>query len=251
MFPEERHSHILHLLESQGRVRVADLARELSVAEETVRRDLERLGQDGRLQRIHGGALPGSGRREQPFSERRDQQQAEKSRMARTAATHVAPGQIIAFDGSTSAYATALLLPDVPLTVITTSLSVVDALSTRSAIRLVCTGGTYDPTSRSFFGPQTLHMLEHLNIHLLFLSCIGVDLERGLSESTDELAAVKRALMQRAERSILLADHSKLGFRSAITFADLRQVDTLITDQGADGDLLTGLRGHGLRVCCA
>ncbi len=252
MFAEERHLQILTLLERQGRVRVVDLARELQVTEETVRRDLERLDQDGLLQRTHGGALPGSARRELPFAQRQASQLAAKTAIAHAALALVAPGQVIALDGSTSAFAMASSLPDaLALTVVTTSLPVVGALADREQVRVVCSGGTFDPTSRSFLGPIAAEALARINIHTVFLSGIGIDLERGVSESTDDLAAVKRRLIERAERVVLLVDHTKFGVRGAITFATLGDLDVVITDRALDPPTAAALAAHGARILLA
>jgi DeoR/GlpR family transcriptional regulator of sugar metabolism len=252
MFAEERHLQILTILERQGRVRVVELARELQVTEETVRRDLERLDQDGRLQRTHGGALPGSARRELPFAQRQASQLAAKTAIAHAALALVVPGQVIALDGSTSAFAMASSLPEgVALTVVTTSLPVVGALADREDVRVVCSGGTFDPTSRSFLGPIAAEALARINIHTLFLSCIGVDLERGVSESTDDLAAVKRRLIERAERVVLLVDNSKFGVRGAISFATLADIDVVITDRPVEPATAAALAAQGGRVVLA
>ena len=194
MFAQERHSLILQALDRDGSVRVASLARELQVTEETVRRDLERLGQDGRLLRTHGGALQldNGSRRELPFAVRSTAQ-----------------------------------------------------LSDKNHIRVVCLGGYLDSTSMSFSGPLMEFAVQQFNIHKLFISCKGLDIERGLSETTDSLAAVKKCLIARADRTYLLADHTKFSVRSAVVFAALSDVDVIITDQNTAPDLLRGFAAAG------
>jgi DeoR/GlpR family transcriptional regulator of sugar metabolism len=134
MFAQERHSHILQRLERDGSVRVATLALELQVTEETVRRDLERLGHHGKLIRTHGGALQldNGTRRELPFAVRSTAQLSEKRAIAANALSHIVEGDVIAIDGSSSGYCLACTLPDIPLTVITPSVPVVVALSEKS-----------------------------------------------------------------------------------------------------------------------
>ena len=249
MFAQERHSLILDLLEKEGSVRVALLAERLQVTEETVRRDLERLGNDGKLQRTHGGALPlDASKREQPFDVRRSAQQREKDAIARIAAAQVQEGEVIAIDGSSTAFALARALSDQAITVITTSMPVIMALAQRTRIRVVCAGGTLDRTSMSLSGALTEQVLEHYNIHRLFLSCTGVDAERGLSETADGLAAVKRRLMARAARTYLLADHTKFGVRGGSIFSAADQIDALITDHSAPADQLARLALAGVTI---
>ncbi len=247
MFAQERHSHILQRLERDGSVRVAALALELQVTEETVRRDLERLGHDGKLTRTHGGALQldNGSRRELPFAVRSTAQLLEKRAIASNALSHIVEGDVIAIDGSSSGYCLACTLPNIPLTVITPSVPVVVALSEKSHIRVVCLGGYLDATSMSFSGPLMESSVQQFNIHKLFLSCKGVDIERGLSETTDNLAAVKKCLISRADRTYLLADHTKFGSRSAVVFASLGDIDAIITDQATGREQLSGFAAAG------
>jgi DeoR/GlpR family transcriptional regulator of sugar metabolism len=247
MFAQERQAHILQVLDRDGSVRVASLARELQVTEETVRRDLERLGHDGRLLRTHGGALQldNGTRRELPFAVRSTDQLAEKRAIASSALSHILAGDVIAIDGSSSGYCLACSLPDIPLTVITPSLPVVAALADKHHIRVVCLGGYLDATSMSFSGPLMESSVQHFNIHKLFISCKGLDIERGLSETTDGLAAVKKTLISRANRTYLLADHTKFGMRSAVVFASISDVDVIITDQNTNADQLRGFAAAG------
>lgn len=249
MFAQERHSLILDLLDKEGSVRVATLAERLQVTEETVRRDLERLGADGKLVRTHGGALPlDASKREQPFEVRRSAQQREKDAIARIAAEQVHDGEVIAIDGSSTAFAVARALADQAVTVITTSMPVIMALAQRSRIRVVCAGGTLDRTSMSLSGALTEQVLDHYNIHRLFLSCAGVDADRGLTETADGLAAVKRRLIARADRTYLLADHTKFGVRGGVTFAGIDQIDALITDKIADPSQLARIQQAGVTI---
>ncbi len=249
MFAQERHSLILDLLEKEGSVRVAVLAERLQVTEETVRRDLERLGHDGKLQRTHGGALAlDASKREQPFDVRSSAQQREKDAIARVAAAQVQEGEVIAIDGSSTAFALARALADQAITVITTSMPVIMALAQRTRIRVVCAGGTLDRTSMSLSGALTEQVLEHYNIHRLFLSCTGIDAERGLTETADGLAAVKRRLMARAAQTYLLADHTKFGVRGGSIFSAADQIDALITDTSAPADQLVRLAQAGVTI---
>jgi DeoR/GlpR family transcriptional regulator of sugar metabolism len=249
MFAQERHHLIIELLEKEGSVRVASLASRLQVTEETVRRDLERLDNHGKLRRTHGGALAlDAASREQPFDVRRGAQQREKDAIARLAAEQVHDGEIIAIDGSSTAFAMARALPELSITVVTTSMPVVMALAQRSRIRVVCAGGTLDRTSMSLSGALTEQVLDHYNIHRLFLSCAGVDAEHGLNETAEGLAEVKRRLMARADRTYLLADHTKFGVHGGVTFAGIDQIDALITDHSASADQLTRIRDAGVVI---
>ena len=100
----------------------------------------------------------------------------------------------------------------------------------------------------SLSGALTEQVLDHYNIHRLFLSCAGVDADRGLTETADGLAAVKRCLIARADRTYLLADHTKFGVRGGVTFAGIDQIDALITDRTADSEQLARITQAGITI---
>lgn len=249
MLAQQRHREILGRLRRQGGVRVADLAQTLRVTEETIRRDLEKLGLEGKLVRTHGGAMPiRDDRQDLPFDVRKTAHLAEKQAIAAHALRYVAEGDVIALDPSSTAHELARILPDRPLTVVTNSLPVAVTLLDRAHVRVVCTGGTLDVRARSFVGLLAEQALERFNITKLFLSSKGVDLARGLSEVTEEQARVKRRMMDVAGKTFLLADHSKLGVKSVVFFASPTEADVLITDAGASAELLSELGELGLET---
>lgn len=252
LLPQQRRRQILALLQEGRAARVNDLARRLGVTSETVRRDLRRLDREGLLVRTHGGAVTRDDeRRDLPLDVRERAQTGEKAAIAAVAATLVEEGDVVCLDASTTCLELARRLPDRPATVITPSLAVASALADRSRIEVVLTGGTLDPASMSLVGPMSLETLRRFNIGKLFFSCRGVDLGRGLSEASDRHAALKRQMLDLAERSYLLADASKLGLRSVVFFAQAADVDALITDAAADPATLDELRTAGVEVCVA
>lgn len=249
MLAIQRHRRILDRIETAGSARVTQLAKEFGVTEETIRRDLEKLDADGKVIRTHGGALPVENTgRELPYDVRKAEMLAEKQAIAKAGLRHVAPGDVIAIDSSSTAFELACCLPDVPVTVVTNAVEVAAVLVSRPQVRVVSTGGRLDRLSRSYLGPLAELVLEHFNVNKLFLSSKGVDARRGLSVADDDHARIKRLMMDRAERTILLADHSKFGVRSAVFFADLKAIDTIITDVGADERYIAEIRAEGLTV---
>jgi len=249
MLQRQRHREILARLNAAGGVRVAELAKSLGVTEETIRRDLEKLGRAGRLIRTHGGAVPVVGMsHDLPFHVRSTAYHEEKQRIARRALQHVSEGDVIALDASSTVYELARIMPDIPLTVVTNALPVTAALMMRSQLRVLSTGGMLDTPTRSWVGSFAERALERVNIHKLFLSSKGIDPERGLSEIHDAQARVKRWMMDRAQKTVLLIDHSKLGARSVVSVAAATEVDVVITDASAAPEFLEGLRGMDIEV---
>lgn len=245
----QRRQKIIERLGENEVARVADFARAFQVTEETIRRDLEKLDREGKLVRIHGGALPiAEGTRDTPFEIRRGANHAAKERIARQALAHVHDGAVIGLDASSSAHELACRLPDLHLTVVTNAFPATAELWHRKQTRVLSTGGLLDPGSRSWIGSFAEQALQRVNISTLFLSSKGVDLVRGLSEVDDAQARVKRRMIELAEHVVLLADHSKFGVRSAVSFAELGDVQTVITDAETDGATIDALREMGLNV---
>jgi DeoR/GlpR family transcriptional regulator of sugar metabolism len=247
MFAQERHLQIMDLLRTGGSVRVADLAARFEVTEETIRRDLEVLGNAGKLVRTHGGAIATSDQ-ELPLSIRQATNLKEKIAIAEAAVSRMQEGQVIGLDASSTAYEVARRIPDRRLTVVTNGLPIAAVLSDRSQVRVVLTGGTLDAGSMSLTGSGAEAALERFNLSMLFMSCKGVEVERGLSEAAEEHAAVKHRMMRSAERVVLLVDHSKIGVRSSVCFAGLDEVDLLISDKRADGNIIDAIKDAGVEV---
>ncbi len=249
MLAPERHRRILQLVGTNGSVRTAEVARSLSVTEETVRRDLEKLETEGKLNRTHGGAMRGeSGRRDLPFTSRESMNVPEKRALARHALRHIEPGETILLDASSTALEFARQIPDLPITVLTNSLKIAIELSERSELTVVMIGGVVGPRSLSCVGPLSDHAIECYNVQKAFFSCRGVDALRGLSESDDEQARFKRRILALSERSYLLADHTKLSLKSAFFFAHASEVDILITDQEPARAFADALRASGVDI---
>jgi DeoR/GlpR family transcriptional regulator of sugar metabolism len=226
-----------------------ELARALRVAEETIRRDLERLDAEGRLVRIHGGASRVSGeRREIPFDVREVVNLEQKQEMARLAIEYVKEGEVIALDASSTVRELARLIPDLPLTVVTNSIAVTTTLLDRPRVRVVSTGGTLDGPSLSYTGTLAEEALERFAINRTFLSCTMFDIDRGAAVATEAHARIKRAMVELAGETILLVDASKFSGRGVEFFAAPDEIDLLITDGGTDRTVRQALKDRGIVI---
>ncbi len=237
MIALQRHRNILSQVIQDGSVRVSELSRDLNVTEETIRRDLRALSEQGMLARTHGGAVAldrGDMHVDLPYDQRHATNPQQKQAIAQHAVKFVKPGMVIALDPSTTACQLARLIPDQPLTVVTNSLVICTTLSHRKQIEVICTGGTLDPEAMAFFGLHAQRSLERLNVEHLFFSCRGLDFNRGLSEANDRHAAIKLSMIEAAHRSTLLVDTSKLGLASTIFYADIDAADHVIVNRPED-----------------
>ncbi len=237
MLASQRRSVILELVEEAGAVRVSELVDRLGVSDMTIRRDIERLSVEGRIERVHGGALALGGEHasdEPGFSAKSELQRAQKMAIARAAAALVEPGTAVGISAGTTTYELAVAVRDVPeLTVVTNSVPVAQLLhENRTAGQtVILTGGVRTP-SDALVGPVAVASLRSLHVDLLFLGAHGVDARAGLTTPNLVEAETNRALVESARRVCVLADSSKWGTVGLSTFADLTEIDLFVTDDG-------------------
>ena len=251
MLVAERYEKIVQLVSERGSIRVSELSELCQVTEETIRRDLDRLEQAGRLRRSHGGAVSVKDQLQQPetpYTEREIIHADEKKRIAEEAIKRIQPKDRILLDASTTAWYMASMLPDFPLTVLTNSIKVATELSSREKIEVISTGGILAKRSLSFVGPLAERSLDAYHVDKVFFSCKGVHLERGVSESNELQARIKQKMAGMADQVILLADSSKFGIQAFTHVADLHQVDAIITDRRISPDTLNQLIERNIAI---
>lgn len=251
MLAIERHRRILNLVQNQGSVRTVEVAQTLEVAEETVRRDFEKLEQEGQLVRKHGGAVCVElNRRDLSFSHREAEHVEEKQVIAKQTLSFIEPGDTILFDASSTVVELAKMLPDMPITVLTGGLKVAMELVDRSSVQVVVTGGVLNKRSLACQGHFADQALECYHIKKAFLSCRGIDVERGFSESNEEQARLKRRMIDLADETYMLVDESKMGVKSSFFFAKPSDVKVVVTNQKPDPSICDALQVSGTSLFC-
>lgn len=250
MLVGERQRMIVDLVNERKSVRVSELSKIFSVTEETIRRDLEKLEKEKKLTRSHGGAISIQklSSVEIPYTEREATNVLEKRNIALEAAKHVKTGDKIILDASTTAWYMAKTLPDIPLTVLTNSIKVAMELSQKSKITVISTGGTLLSKSLSYVGPLAESSLDVYYVDKAFISCKGLHLERGISESDEQQSRVKQKMMKIADTVFLLMDYSKFGVQSFSRMGGLDQIDKIITDARVDRQFVQQLEERGLDI---
>ncbi|MAT17103.1 MAG: D-beta-D-heptose 1-phosphate adenosyltransferase [Leifsonia sp.] len=250
MYAPERHQAILELAQSRGRVDVRDLAEQLQVTPETIRRDLTSLERRGLVRRAHGGAVPiERASLSHTVPERETVQSAEKTAIAYAALAEVPDSGSILIDAGTTTIRLAESLPrDRRLTVVTHSLPVAMALTDRREIELHFLGGMLRGDSLSAVGTWTHQMIGMVAVDVAFLSVNGITPERGLTTSNLAESAVKSAMIRAARRTVVLADHRKFGREEFSRIAPLAAVDTIITDEGVNLELVAEVEAAGTDV---
>jgi DeoR family fructose operon transcriptional repressor len=245
MLALERQQQILSHLDEQGMVRTIDLAERFAVTDETIRRDLQQLATQRLLTRIHGGASSLNGRPKlRSFVERRTTRVEAKKAIAKATMDWIHPGLTYAFDSSTTAFELVCMLPDLPYRVVTNAYAVMDHLVRFEQVELISTGGRYHPKTQTFVGAETFGTVRNHNINIAFVSCIGLDSQRGASEGFEEQAGFKQVLASMAEQVVLLVDSSKMNVRSEYFFAGIDTLSHIITDSEVDPITLEQLQRH-------
>jgi DeoR/GlpR family transcriptional regulator of sugar metabolism len=248
----ERHEQIEAILMSREEVSVNELVERFGVSLMTVHRDLDVLEGRGVLRKVRGGATAQpSTLYESSFAYRVAANHDAKKAIGRAAARHIKPGSSIAIDDSTTALE---ILPHLdgllPLTVLTNFRRAVDAVRelNEEAIETIVVGGAYQPKYDSFGGSLTQKWLNEFRVDQCFLSVSAIDLAHGAFHQETDQAAVKRAMIGIAEKSILLADSTKFEHRAMHRIVDFSAFDLAIVDAGTPPEILAGLRSQGLEV---
>jgi len=247
IFREERHVRILQLLDQEHRVVVPDLAARLNVSEDTIRRDLRDLQAKNLVRKTHGGAL----RHTAPpvsFENRVGVELDLKTAIGTRAAELAQEGDSIFIDGATTALAVARALRVSSARILTNSLEVARIIAARPQLELIVLGGKWDPVHHQLVGAVTVEQVRRYRVDKFFVGIGALNRRDGLTEPTEEDAAVKRAMIESAQQVIGLADHSKLGRVCFACVAPASAIDVLVTDDLADCTAFSDLKWEIIRA---
>ncbi|GAA4740696.1 DeoR/GlpR family DNA-binding transcription regulator [Amnibacterium soli] len=258
MYATERHARIIDELDSAGRVSVATLSRTLDVTAETIRRDLDALEAAGALRRVHGGAVRRAGLVELDLGERERRNSPAKRAIAKAALdllVHAAPAAVAVDAGTTTRAFADLLAEHVPaeglLDVVTHAVPIVLRLQDNRALTVHAVGGVVRPETSAAVGLPALDGFARVRCDLAFIGANGLSAGFGLSTPDEREAAVKTAIVRSSRRTVALVDSSKHGEESFVRFADLADLDVLVTDRAPDAELAAALEAAGVEVVLA
>jgi DeoR family fructose operon transcriptional repressor len=251
--PHDRQRAIYMLALRQGSVDGADLARRYGVTTETIRRDLSEMQERNLLRRVHGGAVPIEQITHEPLVDVRGQMNAEeKLRIATLAAEEVpTQGSVIIDSGSTGQRLADVFPVEREVHVVTNSLPTALTLSRRGVHGLTVLGGAVRPKTLAMVDDTGCAELADLAIDTLFISCDGLSFKHGLTTPFRHERALKRAMIECAQRVVAMVDQSKFGNAQMFSFARFDEIDVLVTDTRADPEAVEFLTGHGMTVRCA
>lgn len=244
----ERRQQILAMLERDGKVVAAELSRFFGVSEDTIRRDLREMANEGLLQRVHGGGLPVS-RVSPSFPVRERQRPLVKEALARAAATLIKPGQVVIIDSGTTNVAVARHLPrDLRATVVTNSPPVAVALSEHPHVEVVLLGGRMRKDALATADAVTAAGVRQIRADLCYLGVCTLDPTFGITTLDLDESYVKRAMVEVSAEVVALVTADKLNTASPYVVAPLGELTWLFTEHGVPEGALAHYREAGITI---
>ncbi len=250
MLQTARHRQILDLLRDRGECLVDELARECGVSDMTIRRDLAKLADEGRIVRTHGGAASSEQISfEFQFLRRAKLNSEAKERIGAVAAQLVEDGQSIMLDSGTTTLALARNLRHRrQLTVITTSLPIAAVLQQSHGVETLLLGGYIRKESPDLEGPLTESNLESLRADVAFVGADGIDADGVVYNASLGIAKMLSKMVEAAEQVYVVADATKLGRKALASFGNIARWKGLITDAGPDHEMVRQFTAAGMNV---
>jgi len=252
MKKNERHDRILHLAGERGMIYLDRAAQATGASLPTIRRDFAELADAGSVERIRGGIRVSRKEENMPFNMREVQRSKEKSAIACKAAQSLRGGDVLFIDGGTTTYHMCFHLPRVPLRIITNSLRLSayldDPAHRHPDWEMYLTGGRVQHGSSMLTGPGTVHSLNFYHANWAFLSVGGMTLD-GLYNTSEAIVETERKMIEHSDRSVILADQSKIGTRTMCRVCGIDRIDRLITTAPAGRSLIEeDMRDAGLTI---
>lgn len=252
MISRERQQKILDMMQKKKVIKITDITSAFGVSTETARRDLHILESQNLCKKIYGGAaLVSSIASEPSYSTREVMHSTEKTAIGRKAAELVLEGKTIILDVGTTIIELARSIKDKNnVIVLTNSLTIVNELA-NSDVSLHIMGGKLNPSFLSMSGSLTLSALKQFYVDIAFIGAGGITLEDGVSDYNIEEAQVRKFSIERAKKTVLLADSSKFGSNAFAMVCPLEDVDVIVTDWKIDKKVLERLREQKIEVLIA
>ncbi len=248
MLREERLQIILKMLETDQRVSSVQLAEILNVSDDTIRRDLNELAENGLLKKVHGGAIPKS---PNPYklSERINIAHEEKLILANKAQQFFRDGQVILMDnGSTNMAVARLMSPDLKATVFTTSIPIAQILCEHPHIDLFLLGGRVFKDAQNTYGTEVIELLSKIRADIFLLGVCGMHHQIGVTIPDWGESVVKRKMVEVSEKVVALITADKLNTAESYVVCSYKEIDIMLTDDTIDKSQLVDYQGLGVDV---
>lgn len=252
MFQQERQERILSLLRENQSIRIAHLAMQLGVTRETIRKDLYELEQQGFIKKVHGGAMLNKTNAEPSYTKRSQTNTAEKERIAAKAAEFVEDGDSIYIDiGTTTLLFAQKLKQRNQLTVITNSIPVAAEMANSPGVKVIMCGGEVRGEELALSGPLAIQSLQNIYIDKAFIGVGGLSIESGFTDYYISESEVRKMMLAHAKERFALMDHSKAYITAFYKTASVQDLDTVITDEQTQPNIIKYLTDNGIEVILA
>jgi len=269
IMPEQRRAVVLEHIQRRGVISVQEGARLTGASLSTVRRDFAELARRGMIVRIHGGAMLAISQQttfEPDYQFTSQVFISEKEAIGRVAAAQVQPHQSVIFDSSSTVFQVARFVMErrIPILALTNDLNIAKAIADSSQVELKVSGGSLRPGSFTLVGDPGWSFINNLHVDICFLGIHAISLQSqnnssgkvvdpcaSLSDTSLEVVAMKRQMVQAAKRTIVVLDSSKFGLSAFCDVCTLKSVDTIITDRNLTSKHKHCLERKGIQVIIA
>lgn len=248
MLAIERRNAILEKLQAEHRVVVSELSEIYEVSEETIRRDLDKLENEGLVIKSYGGAVLNENTNlELPFNIRKNRNVVGKQKIAEMISERIGEGEHIFLDASSTAVAVARAIKGIKkLTVITNSLEIAIELLDAPGCKVISTGGAATGSSFALVGQVTDQVIRSYYVDKAIVSAKAFDMEAGFTEGDERHAHNKQSMLTCAKEKILAVDHSKFGRISFAKICDIKDITTIVTDRRPEAEFLRRFEDLGV-----
>lgn len=249
MAAKDRLNMIRQQLKVDKKVTVSNLSRIYQVTEETIRRDLEKLEAEGFLTRTFGGAVYNQSVQKENvhFYKRAAMNIEEKKKIASASFDFLKDKNTLATDSSTTVMEAVKLLKDKDLTILSASTEIFRELGDTN-IRIISTGGMFNKKTLSLQGQVAKDTVQRYHVNIALISCKGLDLEKGVTDTNESEAEVKKCMIRQAEEVALLVDHTKFGRTAFAHLLDFEDIDYLVTDERPDDEWIQLCREKNIQL---
>lgn len=250
MSGKERLVLIKQRVQSLKKVSVADLSKECAVTEETIRRDLDKLEEEGVVTRVHGGAIWNAKIQQEGihFYRRMTKYLKEKQSIARKTASLLEGKTTIIADSSTTVAEALKMIPDSPdVTIVSNSTEVFREFQ-QSSFNIISIGGEFNKKTLSLQGQLAKQNVSKYNVGIALIGCKCLSLDRGVQDSNESEAEIKKLMLEQAEEVALLVDHSKFNQTAFVSLIDLDSVDYIITDMNPGDEWIRYCEAHNIQL---
>lgn len=248
MLKRDRQAKILSMVQEKKKVLSAELSVELDVSEDTIRRDLKELANEGKLLKIHGGALT-TAQRLYAYREEEIYDHDKKLTIAKKALSLIEDNDVLIIGGgTTNLELVSLMPPDLGVTVFTYSLPIAMRLSEHEKIDVILFGGKLMKRPLVTVGLDMIQYISKIRADACFLGASGIDVDTGMMEIDWEVSQLKKAIINVSDKVVVMSTTERIDTKQRFLVSRLEKINTLVTETDPDSNLLSSYRKRGIQV---